>query len=59
MQRFYCDKCGKEITDFNDYLNTTVHTPTTGILVGDLCKKCYDNLLNLINNFTKGDTNNA
>lgn len=49
VQYHKCDHCGKRLDEMRDY--TDVEIDKYGLIVADLCEKCYEELTDLITVF--------
>lgn len=50
VNKWYCDHCGKEIDNMNDYIDTEIDTPYN-LLSTDLCQDCVKKLWEVIGEF--------
>lgn len=46
-----CDHCGKELDTMTEYYDTDIELPTRVFYNVDLCKKCCDDLYNIVSQF--------
>ena len=46
----YCDHCGKELNDMNDYIECEITIGYTEFYY-DLCEECYTHLLKMAKDF--------
>lgn len=46
----YCDHCGKELNDMEDYIGTEIEIGYVEF-THDLCKECHGQLIELTKNF--------
>ena len=49
-QKTFCDHCGKEINCFTEYGDLEIELNHISVET-DLCEKCFDNLVDIINNY--------
>lgn len=52
VTKIYCDHCGKELTDKDDYIDSKISTPTKHIET-DLCYDCTKKLNKIIMDWLK------
>ena len=46
-----CDHCGKELDTMTEYYDTDIELPTRVFCNVDLCKKCCEDLYNIVSEF--------
>lgn len=50
-EKYFCDHCGKEITDDNDYCDKEIDVCSAYIPSVDLCLDCYEELGLIVERF--------
>lgn len=56
VNKWYCDHCGKELDNMNDYIDTEIDTPYD-LLSTDLCQDCVKKLWEVIGEFCSTQEN--
>ena len=55
---YYCDHCGKEMDDFNNYVDMEIDTYIDSFRA-DLCKECAEKLDEMVKKFIERNINDA